>query len=91
MDDYKTESGKIIELQTTITKEKNTFEQVKRDFLTEINSLKNQVKVEKEKYLNASAGLRKQPVNGKRFVLSEIFHIFAILIFRLFKLQETCS
>ena len=91
MDNYKTESGKIIDLKNMITKEKNTFEQVKRDFLTEINSLKNQVKVEKEKYLNASASLRKQPVNGKRFVLSEILHIFAILIFRLFKLQETWS
>ena len=91
MDNYKTESGKIIDLKNMITEEKNTFEQVKRDFLTEINSLKNQVKVEKEKYLNASASLRKQPVNGKRFVLSEFLHIFAILIFRLFKLQETWS
>ena len=60
LDNYKTGSGKIIDLKNMITKEKNTFEQVKRDFLTEINSLKNQVKVEKEKYLNASASLRRR-------------------------------
>ena len=64
METYKTEANKVKDLQKTILKEKQIFDQRKSDFATELKTLKSQIREEKEKHLLTTTALKKQHLNG---------------------------